>query len=735
MEEIRFVVLCLLAWLAPLQTVRAQDAAVAAPHFNVQSYIIQCDKLVFPNAPAPMLSGYAGTNVSLGRIVDAASETLFEFQKCGYSNTDVSIAQELITNGVVTMHVFRGAFPQVFISGETLFRPGEIGVPPVISTASPTTTNVSPAATRTAAAPATNAVRHFVVRGYQVTGNTLLPDDLLDAVFSKHTGTNVTIDDIQASRKELQEEYRDRGYATVTPTLPQQTLTNGIVKIRVFEGRLVEILVTKNRFFSSNNVMRAFPSLRTNAILNSSLFQAELDRANANRDRQIYPEIRPGPEPDTSSLVLGVKDQLPLHAKVEINNQNSPGTPDLRINSSAEYDNLWQHEQSLGVQYSFSPEVDKQGNQWNFYDQPLVANYSAFYRLPLGNPQSVADQVTSQPGSFGYDEATRKFRIPPPSGQTELTIYGSRSTIDTGLQTTPETILSQLPTITITQSTNHQDVTVNEALGFRLTAPLQEFEGVRSTVSGGLDYKTYNIVSEQGNILGLYPTFGVPTHQLLSVVQSQESVQYLPLTIRWDATRQDPLGRSDFGFGYTANFLGDFWPNNRTDFQNVAGSTHATGYYEILTASLARDQILYKDWRLAVKADGQWASQPLISNEQFGDGGVAGVRGYQEGEVFGDTGWRITGELKTPPHVVGLVGGPGRPLTVSASAFMDYGDTYLLDPQGRDGSTPLWGTGAGFVGTVGPHWEGRFIFGVPLLQTVTTTPDQPRFTFSLSGQF
>ena len=74
---------------------------------------------------------------------------------------------------------------------------------------------------------------------------------------------------------------------------------------------------------------------------------------------------------------------MPLHAKVDFNNQNSPGTPDLRVNTSASYQNLWQLEHSVGVQYSFSPEAYKSGESWNFYDQPLVANYGGFYRLPL----------------------------------------------------------------------------------------------------------------------------------------------------------------------------------------------------------------------------------------------------------------------------------------------------------------------------------------------------------------
>ena len=70
------------------------------------------------------------------------------------------------------------------------------------------------------------------------------------------------------------------------------------------------------------------------------------------------------------------------------------------MNGSAVYDNLWQAEHSLGVQYGFSPEVYKQGNQWNFYDQPTVAYYSAFYRLPAGQPGTDREHGGEQPRQF-----------------------------------------------------------------------------------------------------------------------------------------------------------------------------------------------------------------------------------------------------------------------------------------------------------------------------------------------
>ncbi len=255
----------------------------------------------------------------------------------------------------------------------------------------------------------TNAGPHFVVEHYDIVGNTILTPPQIAQVLTNIDGafgTNVTFDGIRAVVQQLQAAYRARGYITVAVGLPRQKLTNATVKVQVTEGWLATIDVKGNRYFSSNNVMRALPSLHTNMLLNGDILQGELNRANVNQDRQIYPVIGPGPDPGSSALTLNVKDQLPFHGKLDFNNQSTPDTPALRLNSSAVYDNLWQLEHQVGVQYSFSPEVYKQGDQWDFYDRPLVANYSAFYRIPIGNPEPAQTIIANNP-SFGYSEATQ----------------------------------------------------------------------------------------------------------------------------------------------------------------------------------------------------------------------------------------------------------------------------------------------------------------------------------------
>lgn len=734
-----------LYWI--LAALQATSAAELGPtHFNVQTYVVKSGVTPFTNRWS-RLSKYTGTNISSTELVKAASEVQSAYRAEGSTNVSVAIAEERITNGVATINVFRGLVPQILISGKRHSNSNDeiaIAPQPLVTSShvpSPGATNVATSSAKVPPSSKTNAPPGFLVRAYEITGDTLLSTNSLMSIFAKRTGTNVTVNEILQGASEMQMEYRNRGYPTVKVTIPQQVLTNGIVKIRVFQGHLSNITVTGNHFFSSNNVMRALPSLQTTIILSGPIFQAELDRANANQDRQIYPEIEPGTELNTTDLQLRVKDRLPLHAKLEFNNQSSPGTPELRLNGSAVYGNLWQLEHSIGVQYSFSPETFKQGNQWDWYDQPLVANYSGFYRLPIGDFEPIANVVANPASGFGYNEATRQFQLPPPSGRPELNLYVSRSTIDTGLMELQNVALTS-PTnpVSVSRQDVQQDLTITEDVGFRLSQPLALGQGLLSTISGGMDYKTYNLTSSKTNIFSfvtvIHDQNNIPIKTNVALVPTAvpttlKNLDYLPLSLRFDPSFRDSLGSTTFGLGISGN---TWFSGSLSKLRTTTGSSESSGYWFSLNPSISRDLIVHTNWVLSLRAEGQWTTEPLISNEQFGIGGVNSVRGYREGEVFGDTGWRLGAEQKTPPYVVGTVYGKN-PLIVRGSIYMDYAEAYLLDPQGRQSRTPLWGTGFGGVLSIGPHFDARFLFSWPLLGTTTTEAYQPRFNFSLSAQF
>src|SRR6202012_4057428 len=150
---------------------------------------------------------------------------------------------------------------------------------------------------------------------------------------------------------------------------------------------------------------------------------------------------------------------------------------------------------------------------------------------------------------------------------------------------------------------------------------------------------------------------------------------------------------------------------SKANLQAITQSKESSGHWVTLTPSLQVQIPIHTNWTTVVRADGQWASEPLISNEQFGAGGVNSVRGYREGEVFGDTGWHVSLEEQTPSVVGGMAYG-NTPLTPRGLIYTDYGETYLLDPLGRSPHTELYSVGFGGMASIGSHWQARFLFSL-----------------------
>jgi hemolysin activation/secretion protein len=204
----------------------------------------------------------------------------------------------------------------------------------------------------------------------------------------------------------------------------------------------------------------------------------------------------------------------------------------------------------------------------------------------------------------------------------------------------------------------------------------------------------------------------------------------------WTATRPDASGI--FAFSYLQSIFLASLASSRANFETVAGAPGAGGNYTTINAGLIREQNLFDGWSALVNMNGQWASEPLINNEQFALGGTAGVRGYQEGAIYGDTGWRMLFDLRAPALNVGyLKTATGDiPAELRCSAFIDYGQTSLIDrPTTENLTFPEWGTGVGFFLTAGEHFDARLSLAWALLNTPTARAGSAIAYFSVGAQF
>jgi hemolysin activation/secretion protein len=206
-------------------------------------------------------------------------------------------------------------------------------------------------------APAGNDTRAFDVWEYRVQGNSILDRKLVERVLYSHLGRQKTIEDVDRARVELERMYRDAGYPTVLVDIPEQDVTNGVVLLNVVEGKVDRLKITGSRYFSLGRIRSKVPSLHKDQVPYMPAVQEELRGLNvASAERNVKPVMRPGRTPGTLEVELKVKDELPLHGSVTVNDRDTQSTERLRTILSLSYANLWQREHSASIQYQTAPQ-------------------------------------------------------------------------------------------------------------------------------------------------------------------------------------------------------------------------------------------------------------------------------------------------------------------------------------------------------------------------------------------
>lgn len=202
-------------------------------------------------------------------------------------------------------------------------------------------------------------VQRFDINAFDVTGVTRFDADQIGAIVYPFIGPDRSNDDAEGARKALQDAYAARGFEAVVvelPVQPDETFRRGIVQIAVSEAPLGQVLVSGGRHHSEARVRENVPSLVPGQPIDLQALQRDVSSANRFPDRTITPTFKPAANGGSVDVELKVQDELPIHASVEVNNDNSPSTTRTRIASSARFTNLGGVGHTLSATYIYAPE-------------------------------------------------------------------------------------------------------------------------------------------------------------------------------------------------------------------------------------------------------------------------------------------------------------------------------------------------------------------------------------------
>jgi hemolysin activation/secretion protein len=165
---------------------------------------------------------------------------------------------------------------------------------------------------------------HFDIDDFAVQGVNTLPQLELEQAIYPFLGPNKTADDVEKARAALEKAYHDKGYQTVSVSVPAQNVQNKVVVLKVTELKVGRLRVKNSRYFDVNKIKTDAPSLREGSVPNFGDVTKDIVSLNQWPDRKVTPALRAGVTPDTVDVDLNVDDTLPLHGSVELNNRQSP---------------------------------------------------------------------------------------------------------------------------------------------------------------------------------------------------------------------------------------------------------------------------------------------------------------------------------------------------------------------------------------------------------------------------
>jgi len=155
-----------------------------------------------------------------------------------------------------------------------------------------------------------------------VEGITLIPHKEIDKITSQFEGKELSLKDMQKIADLITNEYRKRGYLTSFAYLPPQEIKNGVLIIRVIEGRVGEIKIEGNKYFKKK-LLRSKIDLKSGGYFDYSKLQKSLVYINEHPDRIAKAILIPGKKPGTTDIIIKVKDRSPVHIGFEYDNFGS----------------------------------------------------------------------------------------------------------------------------------------------------------------------------------------------------------------------------------------------------------------------------------------------------------------------------------------------------------------------------------------------------------------------------
>ena len=190
------------------------------------------------------------------------------------------------------------------------------------------------------------------VEKIEVIGSTIFRRDRLHPIIKPLEGRTVTLEDLRQAADRITQLYLNDGFINSRAILVDQVLTDGVVQIRVIEGRLERIDIEGTRRLNPNyirsRIKRGAGNPLNSIALEEQLRLLRIDPLFEN----IEASLRAGDEIGQSILIIRVIEAEPFLASFFVDNSSPPSIGSERFGTVVRYRNLIGIGDEIAASYS-----------------------------------------------------------------------------------------------------------------------------------------------------------------------------------------------------------------------------------------------------------------------------------------------------------------------------------------------------------------------------------------------
>lgn len=168
----------------------------------------------------------------------------------------------------------------------------------------------------------------------------LLTPEAIRSITSKYENKELTLPEINRIADEITSAYQARGYILAYAFIPQQEIKEGVLEIRIIEGKTGEITAIGNKSYSSTFIQKHLEKVAKDPSPREATLERSLLILNEYPSLNVKASLKAGKELGVTDIIAETNDSLPVSGSLAYDNFGSDITSKHRLSADFNIGNL-----------------------------------------------------------------------------------------------------------------------------------------------------------------------------------------------------------------------------------------------------------------------------------------------------------------------------------------------------------------------------------------------------------